>query len=166
MDHHEPARNLKTLAQVKGHRQSQASNLGPLEKEVMDLVWTGGPGNVREVLSRMGRKVAYTTVMTTLKRLSEKGFLHRYMADRAFIYSARLTKEDWSRRLVSDLVEDLLARPPESRGLVLYCLIDAVGKYDETLLDELKAKIQLKQEELGERKLIDNDTEKSQVRSA
>jgi predicted transcriptional regulator len=132
----------------------------------MDLVWTSGPGNVREVLSRMGRKVAYTTVMTTLKRLSEKGFLDRYMVGRGFIYSAHLTKEDWNRSLVSDLVEDLLARPPESRGLVLYCLIDAVGKYDETSLDELKAKIQQKQQELGERKLINNDTEKSRVRSA
>ena len=148
MDHHEPARNLKIPVQVRGRRQSQASNLGPLEKEVMDLVWTSGPGNVREVLSRMDRKVAYTTVMSTLSRLSEKGFLHRYMAGRAFIYSARLTREDWSRSLVCDLVEDLLARPPESRGLVLYCLIDALGKYDETLLDGLRAKIQLKQEEL------------------
>jgi predicted transcriptional regulator len=144
MDQHEP--------------QSQPCNLGPLEKEVMDLLWNGGHGNAREVASRMDRKLAYTTVMTTLNRLFRKGFLHRHLDGRAFIYSVRLTKADWSRSRARELVEDLLAGPPDSRSLILSGLIDALATHDEPLLDELKAKIQRKQAELAERRPIDNAT--------
>ena len=72
--------------------------LGPLEVDVMDAIWQFGPGNVREVVSRLERKLAYTTVMTTLDRLFKKGLLEREMTDRAFVYTQRVTREDWDRR--------------------------------------------------------------------
>ncbi len=127
------------------------STLGPLEKEVMDILWNDGPGNVREVVSRMARTLAYTTVMTTLDRLYKKGLLHRDMAERAFVYSARLTKEDWSRSRTGELLKGWLAGPRESRSLLLSCLVDAVGTHDAALLDELEAKIQRKREELAKK---------------
>jgi predicted transcriptional regulator len=148
------------FATVRRHIQTQPLNLGPLEKEVMNVLWNSEPGNVREVASRMGRRLAYTTVMTTLNRLFAKGFLHRYMDGRAFNYSVRLTREEWSRSRARELVEDLLAGPPDSRGLVLSGLIDAVATHEETLLDELKAKIEQKKEELVERKSIGDAIER------
>jgi predicted transcriptional regulator len=127
----------------------QGSQLGPLEKEVMDIVWVCGSGNVRAVVSRLQRKLAYTTVMTTLDRLYKKGLLRREMAERAFVYSARLTREDWNRSRTGELVAGLLMGPDESRSLLLSCLVDAVGKHDAALLDELEKKIQRKREELA-----------------
>ena len=53
----------------------------------MEVVWNIGACNVREVSERLDRKLAYTTVMTTLDRLYKKGFLDREMTDRAFLYS-------------------------------------------------------------------------------
>ncbi len=64
--------------------------LGPLEFEVMEVVWTVGASNVRDVATRMQRSLAYTTVMTTLDRLYKKGLLEREMSDRAFIYSTEI----------------------------------------------------------------------------
>jgi predicted transcriptional regulator len=136
----------QTLAEVKGLLPQ--TRLGPLEKEIMDVLWTGGPGNVREVVSRMGRNLAYTTVMTTLARLCTKGFLHREMADRAFVYSARVSYEDWSQIQAYELIEGLLIGSP-CRSLLLSCLIDVVGTHDAALLDELNAKIERKREELA-----------------
>jgi len=54
-----------------------ASLLGPLEGRIMRAVWTGQAGEtfvVRDVLALMP-ELAYTTVMTTLHRLAEKGLL-------------------------------------------------------------------------------------------
>lgn len=65
--------------------------LGPLEREVMEIVWDlGEPCSVREVLVRLnGRRdddLAYTTVMTTMSRLADKGLLQREQQGRSYLY--------------------------------------------------------------------------------
>ena len=119
----------------------------------MYAVWAGGPGNVREIASHIGRKLAYTTVMTTLARLHKKGLLHCDTAERAFVYSARLTKEDWRRNRTCELVTDWLTGPREARNVLLSCFIDTMERHDATLLDELEAEIQRKREELSQQDL-------------
>ena len=49
------------------------THLGPLELDVMEVMWNFGASNSRDVMERMERKLAYTTVMTTLDRLYKKG---------------------------------------------------------------------------------------------
>src|SRR5215469_4160950 len=128
---------------------SQGLSLGPLEIEVMEKMWQFGPSNVRDVVGRLDRTLAYTTVMTTLDRLFKKGLLNREMTDRAFIYKAKVTKEEFDRRRAGDVMAGFLAGPEESRQLLLSCLVDAVGTHDAMLLDELEKKIQQKREELS-----------------
>jgi len=126
-------------------------HLGPLELEVMEVMWTFGTSNSRDVMERMERKLAYTTVMTTLDRLYKKGLLDREMTDRTFMYSVRLSREEWDRRRAGEMMAGFLAGPEESRHLLLSCLVDAVGTHDVILLDELETKIQSKREELAEK---------------
>jgi predicted transcriptional regulator len=128
---------------------SQRLQLGPLEIDVMEAIWQFGPSNVRDVVSRLERKLAYTTVMTTLDRLFKKGLLEREMTDRAFVYTPKLTREDWDRRRAGEMMAGFLARPHESRQLLLSCLVDAVGTHDAMLLDELEEKIQRKRQQLA-----------------
>jgi len=128
---------------------SQGLSLGPLEIEVMGKMWQFGPSNVRDVVGRLDRTLAYTTVMTTLDRLFKKGLLDREMTDRAFVYTAKVTKEESDRRRAGDTMAGFLAGPEESRQLLLSCLVDAVGTHDAMLLDELEKKIQRKREELA-----------------
>ena len=128
---------------------SQGLSLGPLEIEVMGKMWQFGPSNVRDVVGRLDRTLAYTTVMTTLDRLFKKGLLDREMTDRAFVYTAKVTKEEFDRRRAGDIMAGFLAGPEESRQLLLSCLVDAVGTHDAMLLDELEKKIQRKREELS-----------------
>ena len=66
---------------------------GPLETEVMDAVWGAGtPVSVREVMGRLNERraepLAYTTVMTVMSRLAEKGALARRHAGRGYLYEA------------------------------------------------------------------------------
>jgi predicted transcriptional regulator len=65
--------------------------LGPLETEVMDVLWSAGqPMSVREVLARLNESrsepLAYTTAMTVLARLAEKDILARVRDGRGFVY--------------------------------------------------------------------------------
>src|SRR5437660_8201750 len=110
--------------------------LGPLEIALMEILWTHGEGNVRDVIDRLGRPLAYTTVMTTLDRLYKKGLLTRRKAERAFVYSAALTREEWEQKRAGDFVAGFLS--PE---LLVSCLVEAVGEYDAALLDDLEKKI-------------------------
>ena len=123
--------------------------LGPLEEAVMEVVWRLGTGNVREVARQMERNLAYTTVMTTMDRLYKKGLLDRELTDRAFVYSAKVSREDWNRRRAGEMMAGFLAGPEESQHLLLSCLVDAVGTHDGLLLDELEQKIRSKREELA-----------------
>ena len=127
----------------------QRLHLGPLEIEVMEMMWKLGPSNVRDVVERLERKLAYTTIMTTLDRLYKKGLLERELTDRAFVYQAKLSREEWDRRRAGEMMAGFLAGPEESRHLLLSCLVDAVGTHDAMLLDELEKKIQRKREELA-----------------
>src|ERR1039457_3370791 len=79
-------------------RASGHQPLGPLEVTVMEILWARGDSNVRDVVDRLGRPLAYTTVMTTLDRLFKKGLLQRRKCDRAFFYSPTLNRTEWEHR--------------------------------------------------------------------
>lgn len=77
--------------------------LGPLEGRIMRIVWTervSAPFVVRDVQALMP-ELAYTTVMTTLNRLAEKGLLavQAVRGQRAHTYSAALDPESFVARV-------------------------------------------------------------------
>lgn len=84
-------------------------NLGPLEQEVMSLLWEE-PKTVRAVYSqiRKRKKVAYTTIMTIMTRLTLKGFLKRIFKDRAFVYSSKEPKGQIAKNVVSKIFDKLV----------------------------------------------------------
>jgi predicted transcriptional regulator len=128
-----------------------ASDLGPLEFRALEILWARGESNVRDVAERLGRPLAYTTVMTTLDRLFKKGLLARRKVERAFLYSPRFSRREWERKRTGAFVAGFLTRPQPSSELLISCLVDAVGEHDEALLDELEKKIRVKRRELNRR---------------
>ncbi len=125
--------------------------LGHLELTVLQILWDRGESNVRDVAGQLDRPLAYTTVMTTLDRLFKKGLLVRRKEERAFVYSTRYSRTEWEQKRTGDLIAGLLA-PDRSSELLISCLVDAVGRHDATLLDELERKIRLKRKELERRR--------------
>jgi predicted transcriptional regulator len=125
--------------------------LGHLELKVMEVLWAHGESNVHDVVQRLGRPLAYTTVMTTLDRLFKKDLLVRRKWERAFLYAPRWTRREWERKRAGEFVAGFLAEPQASGDLLVSCLVDAVGQYDTALLDELERKIRTKRRELGRR---------------
>lgn len=127
--------------------QSRAG-LGHLEWQTLELLWRHGESNVHDVVARLGRPLAYTTVMTTLDRLFKKGLLVRRKSERAFWYAPRWTRQEWEQKRAGDLVAGFLASPQASGDLLISSLVEAVGQFDTALLDELEKKIRMKRREL------------------
>jgi predicted transcriptional regulator len=90
--------------------------------------------------------------MTTLDRLYKKGLLERRKAERAFVYRPRLSRAEWEQKRTGDFVAGFLAAPQTSGQMLVSCLVDAVGRHDEALLDELERKIRLRRKELARRR--------------
>lgn len=136
---------------VRPFQHSGEAAFGPLEIAVMEILWTHGEANVHDVVQKLNRSLAYTTVMTTLDRLYKKGVLLRRKQDRAFVYTQRWSRMEWEQKRAGEFVAGFLAGPKPSGELLISCLVDAVGQHDEALLDELERKIKMKRRELDRR---------------
>lgn len=123
--------------------------LGSLELELMEILWSRSECSVRDVVEKLPRPLAYTTVMTTLDRLYKKGLLNRHKSSRAFLYSAHLSRQEWERKRAADLVARFLSGPSPSQELLLSCFLDAVGSHDPALIEELEKKIRLRRKEIS-----------------
>lgn len=139
---------IRFMKRYSSRRAPAAPSLGHLETRVMEILWTGGEACVQDVIERLGRPLAYTTVMTTLDRLFKKGYLDRRKPERAFLYAPRLSRPEWERRRADELVAGFLAGSRPSGELLISSLVEAVGQHDEALLDELEKKIKRKRREL------------------
>lgn len=88
--------------------------MGGLEAAVMDVLWSRGgwstPREVHEVLAA-DRHLAYTTIMTILVRLWQKGRLERQRDGRAYAYRPLLTREQHAAARMSELLVGVADRP-------------------------------------------------------
>ena len=111
--------------------------LGDLESQVMEEVWQKESATVREVhraLTARQRDLAYTTIMTVMSRLAEKGYLRRSPEGNAFRYWPTSSRQEFltlaSLEVFSGLAEDL-------SGPVLSAFVDRLGKAESDRLEEL-----------------------------
>lgn len=115
-----------------GRKQAGGKVLGPLEGDIMKVVWSAKrPQTVRDVLAVLNngrqQQLAYTTVMTVMSRLAEKGILKREQEGRGFAYAAAVTDpagiavkgviEDFGEAAVAQFVDAARADPKLLRRL-------------------------------------------------
>jgi predicted transcriptional regulator len=89
--------------------------LGPLEAEVMQVAWGFGDGafTVRQVFEELkkARKIAYTTVMTTMNSLHRKGLLSRSVVKGKggllYMYQTTMTKGELDKQTIRDVLRSL-----------------------------------------------------------
>ncbi|KKQ27234.1 MAG: Penicillinase repressor [Candidatus Magasanikbacteria bacterium GW2011_GWC2_37_14] len=85
--------------------------LGELESEIMEIVWKQEQSSVRAVLLELEkvRKIAYTTVMTVMSRLHDKGVLKRKMdKSGAFVYVAVKDKKSFLANASEKIIKNFL----------------------------------------------------------
>ncbi|TVR56971.1 MAG: BlaI/MecI/CopY family transcriptional regulator [Gemmatimonadales bacterium] len=64
------------------------------ELDVMDILWQDGSGTVSDVKERISDDLAYTTVLTILRTLEQKGFVGHQPEGRAYRYHPLVGKEE------------------------------------------------------------------------
>jgi predicted transcriptional regulator len=86
-------------------------DLAPLELECMSALWPMGEGTVRDIHRELSvsRKRAYTTVLTIMDRLAQKGIVTRQKAGRAYMYRANLTADEARMKAVEKIVAGFFA---------------------------------------------------------
>jgi BlaI family transcriptional regulator, penicillinase repressor len=80
---------------------------GTRELEVMGVLWATGSATVAEMRDQLPVDLAYTTVLTILRNLEEKGFVSHESEGRAHRYFPQLARKDARTTLVGRLVEQL-----------------------------------------------------------
>ena len=81
--------------------------LTPQELAIMKVVWAREPATVRDVYDqlRARRDVAYTTVLTMMKILEQKGYVTKERVDRAFVYRAARPRQQVLGGMVREFID-------------------------------------------------------------
>ncbi len=83
--------------------------LGPLEFKLVRILWKSGAASAREVQTRYNQRhskpLAYTTVMTLLTRLVEKGVLSVDRTRQPYEFKSQVSREQLLRQRVQDFVD-------------------------------------------------------------
>ena len=85
-------------------------DLSPAELEVLRVMWDIGPATVRQVLDALterGKDWAYTTVLTFMTRMEQKGLVRSDKTGMAYVYRATVTRNRIRKDRIKSLVEEL-----------------------------------------------------------
>jgi BlaI family penicillinase repressor len=110
--------------------------LGRLELQIMNVVWTCGKATVHDVKDALtrGRKPAYSTILTMMRKLEAKGYLEHEVKERAYIYHPTISRDAVRKGLVGDLVDRLFEGSP---SLLLNSLVEQ-NRISEKELHEIQ----------------------------
>lgn len=122
-----------------GHSTGMMSPALPTdaELEILRVLWEHEPCAVRDVheaFGKIGRSVAYTTVLKLLQIMTEKGLVDRDVSGRAHLYRSAIPRPHTQKQLVDDLVERAFGG--DAAQLVLHAL--AGGKSSPEELAEIR----------------------------
>lgn len=80
-----------------------------LELEILKVLWSQGPCSVKQLQEGLSasRKLAYTTIVTMLTIMTNKGFVRKRNADQGPVYEASIAKQKASGNMLQDLVDRL-----------------------------------------------------------
>lgn len=113
----------------------------------MNVVWSKrltsfAVGDVLTVLEKQ-REIAYTTVMTTVARLHEKGLLTRERDGRRYLYAPKVTREEFLESTARTVLDGAV-----DSHQAMAMLVEKVSEASAIDLDRLEALIQQRREEL------------------
>lgn len=117
--------------------------LGRLELQIMNIVWKQGKSTVHDVKDAIskGRKPAYSTILTMMRKLENKGYLEHEVDDRTYVYQATISRQAARRSMLGDLIERAFEGSP---SLLISSLVEQ-NRITESELREI-------QKLIGERK--------------
>lgn len=131
---------FKEIAMPAGKKRNKPNEgeirLGRMELQIMNVVWDKAKATVHDVKDVLGkgRKPAYTTVLTMMRKLEAKGYLEHDEVERAYVYRATISRARVRQNVVGDLCDRLFDGSP---SLLLMSLVEQ-DMVDEKELRQIK----------------------------
>jgi len=113
------------------------------EADVMHVLWEYGPSVVSEVKEHLNDDLAYTTVLTILRTLESKGYVHHQEEGRTHRYSASVQKQVAQKSALRHLTNKLFSGSTE----LLFTHLVADQKLTAKQLERLRKALTAKQKE-------------------
>jgi BlaI family transcriptional regulator, penicillinase repressor len=88
--------------------------LGRLELQIMNVVWEKGMATVHDVKEALadGRKPAYSTILTMMRKIEAKGYLEHDVENRTFIYRPAISQKTVRHSVLGDILDRLFEGSP------------------------------------------------------
>lgn len=104
-------------------KQTSEIRLGRLELQIMNVVWEKGTATVHDVKDALGqgRKPAYSTILTMMRKLEAKGYLEHEVDDRTYIYRPTISQKTVRHGVLGDIIDRLFKGSP---SLLLNSLVE------------------------------------------
>jgi predicted transcriptional regulator len=95
--------------------RTPSPTLTPQELAIMKVIWRAETATVRDVYEALRRRrpIAYTTVMTMMRILEEKGYLRKTQAERAYVYTPVRPRQQVLGAMVREFVDRVFDGAPE-----------------------------------------------------
>ena len=122
-------------------------NPTPGELEVLQVIWDRGPSTVRQVMSvlNQSRRRAYTSIMSLMNIMAEKGLLTREPKGLAYVYKNRATR----KKTLSKMVADLLGRAFDGSATEMVAHLLEQTKPSKDELEEIRKTISTYRQKRG-----------------
>jgi len=120
-------------------------DLGKLQRAVIELVWELGQATVHQVRDHLSRKrkLAYTTVLSSMQKLEKAGWLRHRTKGKVYIYSATRTREEAGAKSVRKFIQRMF----EGDAVLMFQHLMRESKLSDEELAELRKMIDKKRKE-------------------
>jgi BlaI family transcriptional regulator, penicillinase repressor len=113
-------------------KESSNKKLTPLETLIMNALWDESPAAVKQVQGRLKsvKPMAYSTVLTMMRILRDKGFLVSDRQGKADLYRPVVSRDDAGRRSLGEVIDSFFSGSAEA---LVSQLLDSRSLSDEAL---------------------------------
>lgn len=111
------------------------ARLGPLETQVMDVLWEHEPLTIRQIIDELPNRPAYTTIATVLANLDRKAMVRSARQGRSVLYRPRLSRDDYATSLMQQALGASRDRATSILHLVQTLPDDDLNRLREYLSD-------------------------------
>jgi BlaI family penicillinase repressor len=95
--------------------RSSSPTLTEAERRIMGVLWERGEASVRDLTDALEPQygLAYTTVLTTVRIMADKGYVTFRKAGRAHIYAPALSQEGAQRSALGSVMQSFFGGSPQ-----------------------------------------------------
>ncbi len=123
----------------------KSSVINGREFAILKLIWEHGPLTVRQIREHLTTddEIPYTSVLTLVQLMEEKGFLRHKREGKTYRYSSRKTRQTMTRTLLRDFIARFFDGSPEA----LVMGLAETAQLDPEIWDELQAEVRKQKKE-------------------